>query len=121
MGSSPQSPTHPQHRLQRRVLAARRHGSAPAGAAAWQHSLDLEEEAAAHESDALAAAHAENIGLECHAGHGLGFDTVGPVAAIPAIVELNIGHSLIGEGIFMGLAEAIRRMRELMDEARASA
>ncbi len=68
-----------------------------------------------------AAAHAENIGLECHAGHGLGFDTVGPVAAIPAIVELNIGHFLIGEGIFMGLAEAIRRMRELMDEARASA
>ena len=68
-----------------------------------------------------AAAHAEKIGLECHAGHGLGFDTVGPVAAIPTIVELNIGHFLIGEGIFMGLASAIRRMRDLMDEARASA
>ena len=68
-----------------------------------------------------AAAHAEKIGLECHAGHGLGFDTVGPVAAVPTIVELNIGHFLIGEGIFMGLADAIRRMRELMDAARTSA
>ena len=68
-----------------------------------------------------AAAHAEKIGLECHAGHGLGFETVGPIAAIPTIVELNIGHFLIGEGIFMGLAGAIRRMRELMDDARASA
>ena len=68
-----------------------------------------------------AAAHAEKIGLECHAGHGLGFDTVGPVAAIPMIVELNIGHFLIGEGIFMGLAGAIRQMRGLMDDVRASA
>lgn len=67
-----------------------------------------------------AAAHAEAIGLECHAGHGLSFDTVGPVAAIPTIVELNIGHFLIGEAIFGGLDGAIRRMRALMDEARAS-
>ncbi len=51
----------------------------------------------------LAAAHAEAIGLECHAGHGLSFDTVTPVAAIPTIVELNIGHFLIGEAIFGGL------------------
>jgi pyridoxine 5-phosphate synthase len=66
-----------------------------------------------------AAAHAEAIGLECHAGHGLGYDTVGPVAAIATIVELNIGHFLVGEAIFLGLDAAIRRMRALMDEARA--
>lgn len=58
-------------------------------------------------------------GLEIHAGHGLGYDTVGPVAAIPEIRELNIGHFLIGEAIFCGLDAAIRRMRALMDEARA--
>jgi pyridoxine 5-phosphate synthase len=68
-----------------------------------------------------AAAHAEAIGLECHAGHGLTFETVGPVAAIPTIVELNIGHFLIGEAIFGGLDSAIRRMRSLMDRARAEA
>jgi pyridoxine 5-phosphate synthase len=70
---------------------------------------------------AKAAAHAEAIGLECHAGHGLSFDTVGPVAAIPTIVELNIGHFLIGEAIFDGLESAIKRMRALMDKARAEA
>ncbi len=66
-----------------------------------------------------AAAHAEELGLECHAGHGLTFDTVAPVAAIPTIVELNIGHFLVGEAIFSGLDSAIRRMRALMDNARA--
>jgi pyridoxine 5-phosphate synthase len=65
-----------------------------------------------------AAAAAEQLGLECHAGHGLGFDTVGPVAAIATIVELNIGHFLIGEAIFGGLDAAIKRMRALMQEAR---
>jgi pyridoxine 5-phosphate synthase len=68
-----------------------------------------------------AAAHAEAIGLECHAGHGLTFDTVAPVAMIPTIVELNIGHFLVGEAIFSGLESAIRRMRSLMDKARAEA
>ena len=68
-----------------------------------------------------AAAHAEALGLECHAGHGLGFDTVSPVAAIATIVELNIGHFLIGEAIFGGLDSAVRRMRALMDTARSSA
>jgi len=68
-----------------------------------------------------AARHAEDIGLECHAGHGLTFDTVGPVAAIPTIVELNIGHFLIGEAIFGGLESAIKRMRAMMDQARAEA
>ena len=66
-----------------------------------------------------AARHAAEIGLECHAGHGLSFDTVTPIAAIPSIMELNIGHFLIGEAIFTGLEPAIRRMRVLMDQARS--
>lgn len=70
---------------------------------------------------ATAAAYADDIGLECHAGHGLSFDTVAPVAAIPTLVELNIGHFLIGEAIFGGLESAIRRMRSLMDKARSAA
>ena len=68
-----------------------------------------------------AAEAAEDFGLECHAGHGLTFDTVGPVAAIPTIRELNIGHFLIGEAIFGGLESSIKRMRALMDKARAEA
>jgi pyridoxine 5-phosphate synthase len=68
-----------------------------------------------------AAAHAESIGLECHAGHGLNFDTVEAVAAIPTIVELNIGHFMVGEAIFIGWEETIRRMRAIMDAARAGA
>ncbi|MBI3514885.1 MAG: pyridoxine 5'-phosphate synthase [Proteobacteria bacterium] len=68
-----------------------------------------------------AAAHAAALGLECHAGHGLSFETVGPVAAIATVVELNIGHFLVGEAIFGGLDQAIRRMRALMDKARADA
>jgi pyridoxine 5-phosphate synthase len=67
------------------------------------------------------AAYGASLGLEIHAGHGLGFDTVGPVAAIPEIRELNIGHFLVGEAIFSGLDAAIRRMRALMDDARARA
>jgi pyridoxine 5-phosphate synthase len=80
-------------------------------------------EARARELERLvtAAAHAEAIGLECHAGHGLSYDTVGPVAAISTIVELNIGHFLVGEAIFIGLDAAIRRMRALMNEARGHA
>lgn len=65
-----------------------------------------------------AATYAAELGLECHAGHGLSFDTVAPVAAIATIAELNIGHFLIGEAIFGGLDGAIRRMRGLMDSAR---
>ena len=65
-----------------------------------------------------AAAHAEAIGLECHAGHGLSYETVVPVAAIPTIVELNIGHFLVGEAIFGGLYSAIQRMRACMKQAR---
>jgi len=67
---------------------------------------------------AAAAAHADAIGLECHAGHGLSYDTVKPIAAIPTIAELNIGHFLVGEAIFVGFEASIRHMRVLMDEAR---
>ena len=65
-----------------------------------------------------AARGAASVGLEVHAGHGLTFNTVGGVARIPEIVELNIGHFLVGEAIFSGLRPAIERMRVLMDEAR---
>ncbi len=67
-----------------------------------------------------AAAVADRLGLECHAGHGLTYETVKPVAAIANVVELNIGHFLIGEAIFSGLDSAVKRMRALMDEARAA-
>lgn len=62
---------------------------------------------------------AASLGLEVHAGHGLTYDTVQPVAAFPEVKELNIGHFLIGESIFRGLTPAIAEMRRLMDEARA--
>ena len=65
----------------------------------------------------MAALAAKN-GIEPHAGHGLTFENVQPIAAIPQIAELNIGHYLIGEAVFVGLETAIRRMRELMDAAR---
>ncbi|MEI9993979.1 MAG: pyridoxine 5'-phosphate synthase [Rhizomicrobium sp.] len=65
-----------------------------------------------------AAAYGAALGLEIHAGHGLTYDNVKPIAAIPQIRELNIGHFLVGEAIFIGLDAAIRRMRGLMDEAR---
>ncbi|NVK44841.1 MAG: pyridoxine 5'-phosphate synthase [Rhodobacteraceae bacterium] len=64
------------------------------------------------------AAFAHSLGLEVHAGHGLTYDTVQPIAALPEIAELNIGHFLIGEAIFRGIIPAIQEMRRLMDEAR---
>jgi pyridoxine 5-phosphate synthase len=64
------------------------------------------------------AAAAGRLGLEVHAGHGLTFDNVKPIAAIPEVRELNIGHFLIGEAIFVGLENSVRQMRALMDEAR---
>ena len=64
------------------------------------------------------AALAAKNGIEPHAGHGLTFDNVIPIAAIPQLAELNIGHFLIGEAIFTGLAASVQRMRALMDEAR---
>ncbi|MGE3867163.1 MAG: pyridoxine 5'-phosphate synthase [Hyphomonadaceae bacterium] len=67
------------------------------------------------------AARAAALGLEVHAGHGIDYATVKPIAAIPEVAELNIGHFLIGEAVFVGLAAAIARMRALMDEARIEA
>ncbi|NNE86678.1 MAG: pyridoxine 5'-phosphate synthase [Silicimonas sp.] len=65
------------------------------------------------------SAFAASLGLEVHAGHGLTYDTTGPVAAFPEVRELNIGHFLIGEAIFRGLRPAIEEMRGIMDAARA--
>lgn len=59
------------------------------------------------------------LGIECHAGHGLTYDNVAAVARLPEVVELNIGHFLVGEAVFAGFVPAVRRMRELMDAARA--
>ncbi|NND19355.1 MAG: pyridoxine 5'-phosphate synthase [Silicimonas sp.] len=64
------------------------------------------------------ASFAHSLGLEVHAGHGLTYDTVAPVAALPEVRELNIGHFLVGEAIFRGLTPAIAEMRRIMDEAR---
>jgi pyridoxine 5-phosphate synthase len=78
--------------------------------------------AAQRELDALKRAVADGArrGLEIHAGHGLDYDTVGPVAALPEVRELNIGHFLIGEAIFVGLDAAIRGMRQRIDAARGA-
>lgn len=67
------------------------------------------------------AKQAASLGLEVHAGHGIDYETVAPVAAIPEVAELNIGHFLIGEAIFVGLAEAVGEMRRRIDAARAGA
>ncbi len=77
----------------------------------------------AHELSRItrAATYGSRIGLEVHAGHGLALDSVGPVAALTQLAELNIGHSLIGEAIFRGLDQAIRDMRAAMDRARSGA
>ena len=82
--------------------------------------LANDEDAVASHLDAArkSAAAAARMGLEVHAGHGLTYDNVKPIAAIPEIRELNIGHFLIGEAIFVGLEASIRKMRTLMDEAR---
>jgi pyridoxine 5-phosphate synthase len=80
---------------------------------------DKKEEARLLEKVREAAIYGVSIGLEVHAGHGLTYDNVKPIAAIPEIRELNIGHFLIGEAIFIGLDESIRKMRTLMNEARS--
>ncbi len=67
------------------------------------------------------AAQAVELGIEPQAGHGLTYDTVTPIAAIPEITELNIGHFLMGEAIFVGLEKAVTEMRRLMDTAREAA
>lgn len=70
---------------------------------------------------AAGAAQAHALGLEVHAGHGIDYETVNPIAALPQVAELNIGHFLIGEAVFIGLEAAIGRMRTLMDAARSGA
>jgi pyridoxine 5-phosphate synthase len=83
----------------------------------YAHSDGSEREAELRRlTDAVALA--SKNGIESHAGHGLTFDNVQPIAAIPQIAELNIGHYLVGEAIFIGLEESIKRMRSLMDDAR---
>lgn len=90
------------------------------------HYCDLHHEGRFAERDAERAALKEgarlahSLGLEVHAGHGLTYDTVGPVAVLPEVMELNIGHFLIGEAIFVGLSKAIAEMRQAMDQARGS-
>lgn len=107
------------------IEAAKRYGAdvVEMHTGAYCHAAEASDEEASQrhiETFRDCARLAADLGLEPHAGHGLSFDTVGAVAAIPQIVELNIGHFLVGEAIFTGLAEAIRRMREAMDAARAA-
>jgi pyridoxine 5-phosphate synthase len=93
-------------------------------AGSYCHAVDdgrIDEAAAELERLQDAAAQAAGLGLEVHAGHGLSYDSVAPVAAIPEVVELNIGHFLIGEAVFRGLPGAIAEMRRLMDLAREAA
>lgn len=82
--------------------------------------LDGDSERVARELKRIAdmSALAAKNGIEPHAGHGLTYENVQPIAAIPQLAELNIGHYLVGEAVFVGLEDAVRRMRELMDEAR---
>ncbi|MCL6698633.1 pyridoxine 5'-phosphate synthase [Sphingomonas sp. NSE70-1] len=80
--------------------------------------VEGEERAVELKRIADAAALATKNGIEPHAGHGLTYDNVVPVAAVPQLAELNIGHFLIGEAIFIGLEDSVRRMRGLMDQAR---
>lgn len=91
---------------------------------AWCDALSRRDSAQAdHEFGRLrvAAACAAERGLECHAGHGLDYQSARRIAELPQIVELNIGHFLIGEAIFIGLAAAIEKMREAMEEGRTHA
>lgn len=84
------------------------------------HAIDGNAERLHNEFERIAASasYAASIGLEVHAGHGLTYETVKPIAALPEIVELNIGHFLISEAIYRGLADAVKEMRRLMDNAR---
>ena len=85
-----------------------------------EYALENDAAGVAREVSRIAAAarRAHNLGLEAHAGHGLTFLTVEAIARIPEIVELNIGHFLIGEAIFSGLDAAVRDMRDAMNQAR---
>jgi pyridoxine 5-phosphate synthase len=85
----------------------------------WCHAIEVGETAKAEKEFArlkTAARYAAKRGIEVHAGHGLDFDTARTISALPEIVELNIGHFLIGEAVFTGLKAAIKGMRKAMDE-----
>jgi pyridoxine 5-phosphate synthase len=91
---------------------------------AWCHAVEVGDLARAGREFARvkkAAAYAGERGLEVHAGHGLDYETARQVSALPQVVELNIGHFLIGEAVFVSLTEAIRQMRQAMTEGRAQA
>ena len=108
---------------QRQIEAANRigaevielHTGAYCDAYAEGHWEEAQKELQKHEE---MSKFAHDLGLEVHAGHGLTYDTVSPIAAFPEVQELNIGHFLIGEAIFLGLGPAIAEMRRLMDDAR---
>ena len=87
----------------------------------YAHAFESgDQERTSHELKRIAdmAALAAKNGIEPHAGHGLTYENVQPIAAIPQLAELNIGHYLVGEAVFVGLEQAVRHMRELMDETR---
>ena len=87
----------------------------------YAHAFESgDQERTSHELKRIAdmAALAAKNGIEPHAGHGLTYENVQPIAAIPQLAELNIGHYLVGEAVFVGLEQAVRHMRELMDDAR---
>lgn len=110
----------------RQIEAAARIGAAVVElhtGAYCDHHTDGHRAECAAELDGLArgATLAAALGLEVHAGHGLTYDTVGPIAALPELAELNIGHFLIAESIFVGLGPAISQMRQAMDAARGAA
>jgi pyridoxine 5-phosphate synthase len=86
----------------------------------YANAGDGEESARQIERLSAAAAEARRFGLEVHAGHGLTVDNVGPVAGIPEVVELNIGHSLVARAVLVGIAEAVREMKAAMADGRRS-
>ncbi|ATQ68768.1 MULTISPECIES: pyridoxine 5'-phosphate synthase [Methylosinus] len=90
---------------------------------AWCHAVEIGDAALAEREYArivAAAAHTAERGIECHAGHGLDYATARRIAGLPQIVELNIGHFLIGEAVFVGLSDSIRQMRRAIDEGTAA-
>ena len=99
---------------------AQLHAAADVGAAVVELHTGAYAEARPNELDRLriAAALTPSLGLECHAGHGLTFANVGPVAALPEVMELNIGHFLIGQAILEGLPAVVSQMKRLMRQAR---
>jgi pyridoxine 5-phosphate synthase len=84
---------------------------------AYCNAADTERESERY-AIATAAALAQSLGLEVHGGHGLNYDNVLPIASIPEIVELNIGHSIIARAVIVGIEQAVREMKQLLARAR---